>query len=183
MTNTLYLVACAAPPARRLTTPIRAAQAAGWDVCLVLTPSAHRWATEDPGSGIDLDELRELTRHPIRYDYKLPSQDDVLPPPNALLVAPLSCNTLNKWAGGISDTLALGLITESIGLGLPIVALPHFNAAQAAHPAVKMSAATLREAGVNLLLGEGGFVPHPARQGNLDAYPWSVAIDALPALS
>ncbi|PBO28940.1 flavoprotein, partial [Streptomyces albidoflavus] len=34
---TLYLIACAAPPARRITAPIRAAQAAGWDVCLILT--------------------------------------------------------------------------------------------------------------------------------------------------
>jgi hypothetical protein len=183
VTDTLYLIACAAPPVTRITTPIRAAQKAGWDVCLVLTPSAHRWATEDPDSGIDIEELRELTGHPVRHSYKLPSEPDVLPGPDALLVAPMSCNTLNKWAAGISDTLALGLITEGIGLGLPIVALPHFNAAQAAHPAVARSAATLREAGVTVLLGEGGFVPHPARHGNLDAYPWQAALDALPVLA
>lgn len=183
MTRTLYLIACAAPPARRLTTPIRAAQKAGWDVCLILTPDAYRWAAEDVEG--NLAELRELTGHPVRHAYKLPSEPDVLPEPDALLVAPLTSNTLNKWASGISDTLALGLITEGIGKGLPIVALPHFNIAQAKHPAVRRSVAELREAGVTLLLddghADGGFTPHPPRHGNLDAYPWELALAALPA--
>ncbi|WP_424889760.1 flavoprotein [Streptomyces sp. XH2] len=180
MTNrTLYLIACAAPPARRLDVAVRAAQAAGWDVCLILTPSAHRWVTEDAQG--EFERLGELTGHPIRHQYKLPSQEDVLPAPDALLVAPLTANTFNKWAAGISDTLALGLITEGIGLGLPIVALPHWNDAQGRHPAVARNVETLRAAGVTVLLGEGGFVPHKPKQGNLDAYPWQAAIDALPA--
>jgi hypothetical protein len=136
--------------------------------------------TEDPEIEVNIDGLHELTGHPVRHSYKLPSQPDVLPDPDALLIAPLSCNTLNKWAGGISDTLALGLITEGIGLGLPIVALPHFNDAQEKHPAVARSVATLREAGVTMLLGDGGFLPHPPRHGNLDAYPWDAALAALP---
>ncbi|MFD7019899.1 hypothetical protein [Streptomyces sp. NPDC059928] len=78
-------------------------------------------------------------------------------------------------------TLALGLITEGIGLGLPIVALPHFNDAQAAHPAIPGLVDVLRQAGVTVLLGEGGFTPHRPRHGDLDAYPWQAAIDALPA--
>ena len=127
-----------------------------------------------------LDALTELTGHPIRHQYKLPSQDDVLPAPDALLVAPLTSNTLNKWAAGISDTLALGLITEGIGLQLPIVALPHWNDAQHAHPAVARSVETLRTAGVTVLLGDGGFVPHKSRHGDLAAYPWQAAVDALP---
>lgn len=182
MTQTLYLISCAAPPVRRVATPIRAAQAAGWGVCLVLTPSAYQWATEDAeGTECGLDELSKLTGHPVRHSYKLPSEPDVLPPADALLVAPLTSNTLNKWAAGISDTLALGLITEGIGLGLPIVALPHYNDAQAKHPAVNASIAVLREAGVTVLLGDGGFVPHPPRRGNLDAYPWDAALAALSA--
>ncbi|MFG2112246.1 flavoprotein [Streptomyces sp. NPDC048718] len=178
-TKTLYLIGCAAPPAARLHVPIRAAQAAGWDVCAILTPSAYRWAAEDTEG--EIKALEKLTGHPVRWQYKLPSQSDVLPSPDALLVAPLTSNTLNKWAAGISDTLALGLITEGIGLGLPIVALPHWNDAQGGHPAVARSVQELRAAGVTILLGEGGFVPHKARQGDLDAYPWQAAIDALPS--
>ncbi|MCY0947302.1 flavoprotein [Streptomyces antarcticus] len=178
-TRTLYLIACAAPPARRLHVPIHAAQSAGWDVCVILTPSAYRWAAED--SEGEIEALQSLTGHPVRHQYKLPSQADVLPSADALLVAPLTSNTLAKWASAISDTLALGLITEGIGMGLPIVALPHFNDAQAAHPAVARHVDFLREAGVTVLLGEGGFTPHKPRHGDLDAYPWQAAIDALPA--
>ncbi|MGW1765024.1 flavoprotein [Streptomyces sp. NPDC002073] len=180
MTSTLYLIACAAPPARRLHIPIRAAQQAGWDVCVILSPSAYRWASEDADG--EIEALEALTGHPVRHTYKLPSQEDVLPAADAMLVAPLTSNTLSKWAACISDTLALGLITEGIGLHLPIVALPHWNSAQNAHPAIAGSVETLRAAGVTVLLGDGGFVPHPARQGDLDAYPWQAAIDALPAL-
>ncbi|MGC0212060.1 flavoprotein [Streptomyces levis] len=181
--RTLYLIACAAPPARYLTIPIRAAQARGWDVCLTLTPSAYRWASQDPQGDFTLDELRELTGRVVRHEYKLPSQADAFPNPDAFLVAPLTSNTLNKWAAGISDTLALGLITEGIGLGLPIVALPHFNDAQARHPAVGRSVAELRAAGVTVLLGDGdapGFVPHKPRHGDVHSYPWELALDALP---
>ncbi|MFD7057212.1 flavoprotein [Streptomyces mirabilis] len=174
----LCLIACAAPPARRLRIPIRAAQEAGWEVCTILTPSAYRWATEDAEG--EIEALEHLTGHPVRWQYKLPSQPDVLPAPDAILVAPLTSNTLNKWAAGTSDTLALGLITEAIGLQIPITALPHWNDAQAAHPAVPRSVETLRAAGVTILLGEGGFTPHKPKHGDLDAYPWQAAVDVLP---
>ncbi|MEU1075193.1 MULTISPECIES: flavoprotein [unclassified Streptomyces] len=177
-TRILYLIACAAPPARHLDIPVRAAQQAGWDVCVILTPSAYRWATED--SHGEIAALEALTAHPVRHQYKLPSQADVLPPPDALLVAPLTSNTLAKWATAVSDTLALGLITEGIGLGVPTVALPHWNSAQGAHPAIPRHIEVLREAGVTVLLGEGGFIPHRPRHGDLDTYPWQAAIEALP---
>ncbi|WP_030019380.1 flavoprotein [Streptomyces monomycini] len=177
-TRTLYLIACAAPPARRLTIPVHAAQDAGWDVCVILTPTAHRWLTEDADG--EIEALEQLTGHPVRWQYKLPSQPDVLPPPDAMLVAPLTNNTLAKWATAVSDTLALGLLTEGIAL-VPIVALPHFNDAQAAHPAVTRHIEFLRDAGVTVLYGEGGFTPHKPKQGNPDTYPWQAAIDALPA--
>ncbi|MFK0293314.1 flavoprotein [Streptomyces sp. NPDC090442] len=178
-TRTLYVIACAAAPARRIDVPVHTAQGAGWDVCVVLTPAAYRWATEDADGAIEA--LADLTGHPVRHQYKLPSQPDVLPPPDALLVAPLTCNSLNKWAAGISDTLALGLLTEAIGLRIPTVALPCWNAAQHAHPATARSIATLRDAGITVLLGDDGFTPHPPKAGNLDAYPWQAAVDALPS--
>lgn len=169
----LYLIACAAPPVRRTRIGIEKAQATGWDVCLVLTPSAARWLDAD------LTELATLTGHPVRTNYKLPEQPDVLPPPDAILVAPATFNTLNKWAQGIADTLALGLVTEAIGLQLPLVALPYLNQAQAAHPALSRSVEFLRANGVTVL-GDGGFIPHVPKHGNLDAYPWDAALEALP---
>ncbi|MEU3902034.1 flavoprotein [Streptomyces sp. NPDC045251] len=184
MTSTLYVISSAAPPARRVETGIRAAQARGWDVCLILTPSAHRWATEDAVG--ELDALRKLTGHPVRHLYKLPSREDVLPDAHALLAAPATLNTLTKWADGHADTLALGLLTEGIGLGLPIVALPYINAAQAKHPALPRAVATLREAGVRVLLDDDqdeGFVPHEPKRGRVEEYPWDLALDALPPVA
>lgn len=180
MTRTLYLISCAAPPVLHAATGVRLAQERGWDVCLVLTPSAQRWIADDTDTG--MDGLRELTGHPVRYQYKLPSQEDVLPPPDALLAAPLTLNSLTKWADGHSDTLALGLLTEAFGLPQPLVALPYINRAQAQHPAVERAVATLRTADVRVLLDDGqdtGHTPHAPKQGDVHAYPWGLALDVL----
>jgi Radical SAM superfamily/Flavoprotein len=109
-----------------VTSFIRQAKNVGWDVCVITTPRAAGW--------VNLDALAGLTGHPVRTDYKLPDQPDVLPPPDAIAVAPATFNTINKWAAGIADNLVLGLLTEAIGLHLPIAALPYINAAQADHP-------------------------------------------------
>ncbi|MER6655249.1 flavoprotein [Streptomyces sp. NPDC000971] len=167
----------AAPRACRLEVPIRAAKRVGWDVCLILTPSAHRQLTEDAEG--EIGALEELTGHPVRWQYKPPRSPTSCPPRDAILVALLTNNTLAKWASAISETLALGLITEGIGLDLKIVALPHFNDAQAAHPAVARHVEFLREADVTVLLGVTGFTPHKPKQGNVDAYPWQAGLDAL----
>jgi hypothetical protein len=145
----------------------------GWDVCLILTRPPRWLADEIPALG-------KLTGHPVRSAFKLPGQPDVLPPADAMLAAPASSNTINKWAAGISDTLALGLITEAIGKQLPLVALPFLNAWQAAHAAFDQSVKTLSDAGVSVLLGGGGYTPHGPGGSSGAKFPWGVALDALP---
>lgn len=164
----LYVVACAAPPAERAAELVRLAQADGWDVCVLLTPSARRFT--DPVA------LERLTGHPVRSEYKNPGEPDVLPPADAIIVAPATVNTVSKWALGICDTLALGILVEAIGKRLPLVAVPSTNPEHAAHPAFAESIGKLRSWGVRVLLpsdlagqpdaGEGGF-------------PWQAALDAL----
>jgi hypothetical protein len=144
----LYLVCCAAPPAFATAGLVTSAQARGWEVCVICTPTAARWLEDQLGL------LADLTGHPVRSQYKLPGEPDVLPPADAMLVAPASSNTIAKWALGISDNLALGLITEAIGLRLPLAALAHLNPAQAAHPAFAGHLDTLRAASVTVLVGE-----------------------------
>lgn len=168
----LYIVSCAAPPTLEIETLIELAQADEWDTCLIFSSRAARWREAE------LAELAELTGHPVRFDYKMPWEEDVLPPADAMLVCPATSNTLNKWALGISDELHLGLITEAIGKGLPLVALPYLNARQAMHPAFDTSIAVLRSVGVKVLLGDGGFVPHEPGQGERDEYPWRAALAA-----
>jgi hypothetical protein len=169
----LYIVACAAPPTLEIETLIDLAQADGWDTCLILSPRAAHWRKAD------LWKLAQLTGHPVRHDYKMPQEPDVLPAANAMLVCPATSNTINKWALGISDELHLGLITEAIGKGLPLVALPHLNAWQAAHPAFEVNVAVLRSAGVKVLLGDGGVIPHTPGDVARRAFPWASALAAL----
>ncbi|MFE2044333.1 flavoprotein [Streptomyces sp. NPDC059477] len=170
MTRVLYMIACAAGPTQYIDDGVRAAQADGWDVCLVLTPSAARWW--EPRR----QELIDLTRHPVRSQYKLPWESDALPKADAMLVAPVSCTTLNKWGAGISDTLAIGLPSEGVNMGVPVVVMPYFNRAQGAQPAVARSIAALREQGVLVLDGANGYESHPPKQGNPKAYPWNRAL-------
>jgi phosphopantothenoylcysteine synthetase/decarboxylase len=166
----LYVVTCAAGPARDVHVLVELAQREGWDVCGIVTPYARDF--------VDVAKLEALTGHPVRSEYKKPWEPDVLPPPDAIIVAPASFNTINKWAAGISDTLALGLVTEAIGKGLPLVAIPAINAAQAKHPAFTISVEVLRRSGVSVLFGEDIYEVHEPGMGAnyLHLFPWKLAL-------
>lgn len=169
----LYVVACGAPPAREVGRLVSLAQRRGWDVCVLTTPSGRRFA--DAGS------LERLTGHPVRSEYKNPGEPDVLPEPDAVIVAPATVNTINKWAAGICDTLALGILVEAIGKGLPLVALPFSNRAHAAHPAFIENVAKLRSWGVTVLFGPDVYPLHDPGTGSsyLHLFPWAKTIEAI----
>jgi hypothetical protein len=181
----LYVVACGAYPAGQLPAFVRDAQVQGWEVCVIATPDGTKF--------LDAGNLSGLTGHPVRSRYKRPDEPDVLPSPDAVVVAPATFNTVNKWAQGISDTLALGLLNEAVGLGVPMVAVPWPNAALAAHPVFARSVGALREWGVTLLLDPGRLPPAPARrpavpdqaaapQPEPAAFPWEELKALLPSL-
>lgn len=157
--SVLYIVACAAGPARDVGQLIDAARKRSHDACLITTPAAYRW--------LDVPALIERTGHPVRVDHRMPGEPDVLPKPDAFIVAPATFNTVNKLANGITDNLALGLLNENIGIGTPMVLLPYVNAAYARHPAWDPNVDRLRHAGVTVLLGPR------------DPFPWQSALDAL----
>lgn len=169
----LYLIVCAAGVATDVAKLVAAAQERGWDTWIVPTPSAVDF--------IDVPALQELTDHPIRARYRQPGEGGKLPPADAVIVAPATYNTINKWAAGISDTFALGLLAELTPAGIPIAVLPFVNASLAANRAFIRSVAELRESGVTVLLGEGGFIPHPAGQGGtrIASFPWNLTLDAI----
>lgn len=168
----LYLLASAAPPVFHIAEPIQTAQAAGWDVCLGLTPTAARWL------GDRLPELEDLTGHPVRSGYKLPGEPDVWPPAAVAVVAPATFNTVNSWALGLTGNFIVGFVAEAIGKAIPLVAMPCVNAAFVQHPQFDRSVETLRSAGVTVLYGEGGFVPNRPGEGSPEAYPWHLALQA-----
>lgn len=171
----LYVIACAAPPAADVGQLVSLAQQRGWDVCVLTTPSGRRFT--------DTAALERQTGHPVRSEYKNPGEPDVLPDPDAVIAAPATVNTINKWAAGICDTLALGILVEAIGKRLPIVALPSTNQAHAAHPAFPENIGKLRSWGVSVLFGAGiHALPEPgASDTGPDRFPWSATLDALDA--
>jgi hypothetical protein len=67
---------------------IRLAQADQWNVCVIATPSARNF--------LDAAQLEQLTETPVRSDYKRPDEPDVFPPPDAIIAAPATFNTVNK---------------------------------------------------------------------------------------
>jgi hypothetical protein len=133
---------------------------------------------------LDPGPLAEMTGHPVRSDYKRPEAPDILPPPDALIVAPATFNTINKLAGGISDTLALGLLSEAIGTGLPVIAIPFPNQMLARHPAFTASIIALRSWGVRLVYDPERYplpVPNQGESGSA-LFPWATARQALDSL-
>lgn len=169
----LYLFASAAPPVFDIAGVVERAQADGWEVCLGLTPTAARWLVDY------LPALQALTGHPVRSQYKLPGQPDVWPPATAVLFAPATFNTINSWALGLTSSFVVGFAAEAMGKGVPLVTMPCVNAAFLAHPQFPLSVAALRAAGVQVLLGEGGFVPNRPGEGDPAAYPWDAALTAV----
>jgi phosphopantothenoylcysteine synthetase/decarboxylase len=162
----LYIVACGGRPAGQLSPFIPRLQARGWEVCVIATPSALKF--------MDTPALEQLTGHVVRYDYKQPDEPDILPLAAAMALVPATFNTINKWASGISDTLALGLLNEAIGLHLPVVAVPTPNVALAKHPAFIASVKTLRSWGVRILLDPDTYPLPTPNMGPAAAelFPW-----------
>ena len=166
----LTIVACGAGPAAALSTCIKLAQDRGWTVQVTATPAALEF--------FDTAVIADQTGSPVRSQYAKPGAPRSLIP-DAILVAPATYNTINKWAQGISDTYALGVLAETTGLGIPAVVLPFVNTALAARTPFRRSVDSLRAEGVTILLGPGGFQPHPPRTGDskIDSYPWQLGLD------
>ena len=157
----LYLIASGAAPARELPELV-SELTREWDTCVITTPEGSRF--------FDASQIAEVTGHPVRTSFKDPDAPDILPPASAFAVAPATFNTINKWAAGISDTLALGLLNEAIGLGLPIVTVPWPNLALARHPAFSRSVAVLRDCGITVILDEDN-LPDDNDPGRV-SFPW-----------
>jgi phosphopantothenoylcysteine decarboxylase len=139
--NVLYLLVCAAPPARQAADLVKLGQDAGWDVCVIATPAAVDW--------IDAGHLLEVTGHPVRTTVRRPDELEFRPLGDAVLLAPATFNTINKWAAGINDSLCLGLLNEALGRSVPAVVCPWVNDALSSHPAYKAAKALLRSAGAH----------------------------------
>lgn len=176
----LYVVVCGAGPASQVGQLVVEAQRHGWDVQVIATPSALGF--------IDVPVLEMQSSHGLRSNYRSSDATDQrasLPQAAAIVVAPATFNTINKLANGVSDTYALGVLAECMGIGIPIVVLPFVNSALASHFAFQRSIRDLRAAGVRVLFGPGEWQPHPPGTGGdrIDSFPWSLALGEAERLS
>jgi hypothetical protein len=165
----LYVVVCAAGIAADVSKLITAAQKRDWAVGVIATPVAM-------GGFFDTVAVEAQTGRPIRSAWRTPGDPRPFPPPDAVVVAPATFNTINKWAAGTADTLALGTLCEAYGLGVPTVVLPCVGEALAAHPAYRASLARLREMGVRFGDPYSGEVQP---DGGRPEFGWERALDLL----
>jgi phosphopantothenoylcysteine decarboxylase len=154
----LYWIMSAAPPALDWQSALPALQEDGWDPHVILTETAAQW--------LDPDALSTATGHAVRSRPRRPDETDSTPPADAVLLAPATFNTLNKWGTGINDSLALGILNELMGTDVPIVVAPFCKAALTSHPAYQANLELLRGAAVTILDGE---------------FSWATARELLPA--
>jgi phosphopantothenoylcysteine synthetase/decarboxylase len=71
---------------------------------------------------VDAPLLAAITGFPVRHRWREPDEAEFAPEANAIVVAPATFNTINKWVAGITDTVAVGTLCEYLGLDAPIVA-------------------------------------------------------------
>jgi phosphopantothenoylcysteine synthetase/decarboxylase len=169
----LYAIVTGSPAARDVAKLVDLAHADGWGVCVIASPHGYPF--------IDAEALAAKTGHPVRHQYKAPEDPDVLPPADAMVAAPITCNSLAKWAAGISDTLPLGLLVEAVGKRQPVVAMPFSNRAQLNFPAVHDAMTKLTAWGVTVLAGEHIYGRHEpgTGEGHVHLFPWHLAWQAL----
>lgn len=169
----LWIVTCGAGPAPYVGRLVEQAQDRGWRTFLIATPSAVNF--------IDIPALEQQIGNPIRTSHSDPSRsrNGSRPHADAMIVAPATYNTINKWANGIADTYALDILAEAIGYNIPIVVLPFVNANLAGRAPFRRSVDQLRAEGIQIFLGPKQWEPHPPGSGSnrLDTFPWSAALD------
>ncbi|MFF5189260.1 flavoprotein [Streptomyces sp. NPDC000345] len=160
----LYVVVCAAGIAAGVGKLITAAQERQWQVGVIATPLAMN-------GFFDTAAVEAQTGRPIRSAWRRPGDPRPFPDPDAVVVAPATFNTVNKWAAGIADTLALGTLCEVSGQGVPVGVLPCVSGALAAHPAYRESLTRLRGMGVRF------GAPYDGGDGR--EFGWERALDLL----
>lgn len=154
----VYLVVCAAPPAGNVGEFVRLARDRRWDVVVIASPDSLPF--------LDQAAVEAASGHPVRSRWRGPGEPAGVPDADAVVAAPLTFNTLNKWVYGIADTVAAGTLCENLGRSVPMVAAPNVNPELARHPTFQANLATLASWGVTVLFDDEA--PRDARMASWD---------------
>ena len=164
----VYVVVCAAPPAQHIHELVSLLCSDQRQVIVFATPTAAEW--------INGSLVRDLTGAPVRSVPRSVDEPRTQPAPDAVVVAPATFNTINKWAAGINDNAAMGVLNEAIGQRLPVIASAYAKESLAAHPAFARSLQTLEMAGVTLTATNALKAEHPSGR-----YRWHEVVQLLDA--
>ena len=162
----VYIVVCAAPPAGHVQEFVELAHERGWEVAAVLSPDAVPF--------VDVPALERATGHPVRAHWRRPDEAASVPDGEAVVVAPATFNTLNKWAAGIADTVASATLSEYLGRPVPMVAAACVNPDLSRHPTFRRNLDVLAGWGVRVLFDDAA--PRSDRMA-----PWERIADELAA--
>ena len=164
------VVVCGAGPASGVGKLVQLLQEQGHDVRVIATPSAVPF--------LDIDALQAMTGHPVRSQHRRPDEPRSGERTEAYIVGPATFNTINKLSAGISDTYALDVINEAIGLKIPVVIMPFVNSALAARVPFRSAVADLEAEGATLVKTIG--YHEPGQGGHRqESFPWHEALNQL----
>jgi phosphopantothenoylcysteine synthetase/decarboxylase len=161
----LHLVTSGAPAPEGLPALVRLCQGVGWQVAAFSTPAGLRFA--------DTRAIEQLTGAPVRAEYRAPGAGARAGLADAVLACPLTFTSVNKAAQGIADNMAISLLCEAVGYGIPVTVVPHCKPQLASHPAFTASIGTLKAMGVQVLYDPDA--PYEQRMP-----PWADVVAALP---
>ncbi|WP_046471879.1 flavoprotein [Allosalinactinospora lopnorensis] len=154
----LYLVVSGAPTPEEVPELVTLLRTRGWNVTVVSTPMGTRFH--------DTEQLAAAAGEPVRVDFRMPGTGRRLQPPDCVLACPLTFASVNKFAQGIADTMAVALLCEMVGYGVPTVVVPKANPQLFAHPASQQSLETLRSIPPVTVLHE----PDPLHEGRIPTW-------------
>ena len=140
MSPVLHLYTSATGAAQRLEKLVGPATRRGWDVFVIGTPQSEPF--------MDTAAIEKICGNQVSFHFRRPEESSTRQPADAAIFAGASFNTINKWAAGINDNAALGVLNEALGDGVPIVASPVAKPSLTAHPAFARSLDLLASAGV-----------------------------------
>lgn len=150
-----FMIVCAGGPVVQVLRRLQVELDSGRRVAVVATPQAAIWLDHyEAGPTIE-----SMTGWPVRSRMPMPTSPTFDPPGSSVLVSPCTLNTLTKWAGANSDNLAVSLLCEAIGRGVPTRAEISLSGPYASLPAAGRAIAHLSELGVELFRAHGTTEP------------------------
>ncbi|KAK7437499.1 hypothetical protein VKT23_018571 [Stygiomarasmius scandens] len=172
----VQIVICAAGPAKDAATLIALAKKELWDIQVVATENAIAMLPQ-----ADHQALRDATGQiSLRGTYA--TEGEQRRRADAIIVAPATVNTVSHMALVLCSNYVTSMLNEAIGKSIPIIVLPSLKKDISDRPAFRAHIESLREEGVQILLGEeyGGINPtnQSSKDGPLPPFPWYLAIDA-----